>query len=311
MHLKQLSRNFRLVSFWGLFFFPFFFPGKKKDFHPGTHPPSPPVQAAADPRAPLKTSAKKSTSSMQISKGLLQIIPISRNPSPGHWEGAAANDFIHQIHPTGRQEQRELPLGEEDGDNPLCQGRTDGHTDPLIVASIILLSCIRHLAPARPRPISAMPSPHPGATAAQKRDNLAGPAVAAAHNGRLLPCWRVFAGRIPPLLPPRGPLIPARGFGVSSSWSCIPAFGICSGLISWELELAEMPTEGPEEALIALSRSGQIWGVFLSSSGFREMSSAGRGQQTFDIARNTPGCGCDVPRLFRVQLEFWLLLDSY
>lgn len=27
-----------------------------------------------------------------------------------------------------------------------------------------------------------------------------------------------------------------------SSWSCIPAFGICSGLISRELELAGMPT---------------------------------------------------------------------
>ncbi|EOA98240.1 hypothetical protein Anapl_08725 [Anas platyrhynchos] len=45
-------------------------------------PPSPPVQPARDPRAPVKTSAKKSTSSMQISPRLIQIIPICGSPSP-------------------------------------------------------------------------------------------------------------------------------------------------------------------------------------------------------------------------------------
>lgn len=76
--------------------------------------------------------------------------------------------------------------------------------------------------------------------------------------------------------------------GVGPSWSCIPVFGVSSGFIPRELELPEMP-KGPEEALIALSKSRANLGAFLSSSGFKERCphQGGDGrhereQQTFD-----------------------------
>lgn len=82
--------------------------------------------------------------------------------------------------------------------------------------------------------------------------------------------------------------IPGCGGGVGPSWSCIPVFGVSSGFIPRELELPEMP-KGPEEALIALSKSRANLGAFLSSSGFKERCphQGGDGrhereQQTFD-----------------------------